>query len=197
MACRTEVAEYQATTEASCASCLARSASTVRILASSCPRLKVRERGVSSVQQQYPCARARDEFQTAEVVNVPHPHGLPDRISERTISPLTGINARECPEAKWAHALYISGKFMTVYRILTLPCFGQKMAARRRLSRHEGVRAAIERGWWPYLPLRWVVLNDKEVLKVNYSCAAERGRCTALTRVRKVVCVRWKRLPSC
>ncbi|CAN0265408.1 unnamed protein product, partial [Pylaiella littoralis] len=42
----------------------------------------------------------------------------------------------------------------------------KKLAARRRLSKHNGVRAAIERGWWPYLPLRWVVLNDKEVLKV-------------------------------
>ncbi|CAM9776465.1 unnamed protein product, partial [Ectocarpus fasciculatus] len=40
------------------------------------------------------------------------------------------------------------------------------MAARRRLSKHEGVRAAIERGWWPYLPLCWVVLNDQHVLKI-------------------------------
>eukprot|EP00903_Cladosiphon_okamuranus_P015423 g14246.t1 len=35
-----------------------------------------------------------------------------------------------------------------------------------RLSKNEGIRAAIERGWWPYLPLCWVVLNDKEVLKI-------------------------------
>lgn len=45
--------------------------------------------------------------------------------------------------------------------------FYQKLAARRRLFKHDGVRAAIERGWWPYLPLRWVVLNDKEILKVT------------------------------
>ncbi|CAM9568260.1 unnamed protein product, partial [Ectocarpus sp. 13 AM-2016] len=40
------------------------------------------------------------------------------------------------------------------------------MAARRRLFKHEGIRAAIERGWWPYLPLRWVILNDQHVLKI-------------------------------
>ncbi|CBN73991.1 hypothetical protein Esi_0009_0176 [Ectocarpus siliculosus] len=42
----------------------------------------------------------------------------------------------------------------------------KKMAARRRLSKHKGIRAAIERGWWPYLPLRWVILNDQHVLKI-------------------------------
>lgn len=51
----------------------------------------------------------------------------------------------------------------------------QKMAARRRLSKHEGVRAAIERGWWPYLPLRWVMLNDQHVLKVKSWCGLVEG----------------------
>lgn len=52
----------------------------------------------------------------------------------------------------------------------------QKLAARRRLFKHNGVRAAIERGWWPYLPLRWVVLNDKEILKVTHVELAKRGK---------------------
>ncbi|CAN0001882.1 unnamed protein product, partial [Scytosiphon promiscuus] len=42
----------------------------------------------------------------------------------------------------------------------------KKLAARRRLSKNKNVRLAIERGWWPYLPLRWVALNDHHVMKI-------------------------------
>ncbi|CAM9977203.1 unnamed protein product, partial [Laminaria digitata] len=42
----------------------------------------------------------------------------------------------------------------------------KKMAARRRLSKHGGIRDAIESGWWPYLPVRWIILNDTHVLKI-------------------------------
>lgn len=42
----------------------------------------------------------------------------------------------------------------------------QKLKTRKKLSKHEGIRCAIEQGWWPYLPLRWILLNDTHVLKV-------------------------------
>lgn len=79
------------------------------------------------------------------------------------------------------------------------------MAARRRLSKNEGVRAAIERGWWPYLPLRWVVLNDKEVLKVNCSDVAKQkgvrivtgAGCEFLSLVLRSLRVKWTRLLLC
>lgn len=63
------------------------------------------------------------------------------------------------------------------------------MAARRRLSKNAGVRAAIERGWWPYLPVCWIVLNGKDVLEVG-APGATGGRASGEIATLKIVIMR-------